>query len=126
MKNNLIKSIFTNLLFVIGVILIIIGFVSGTKTVTYLALFEKYPLDQYKETMCDNAFLEPMYLDKNQPQAEQINKQDLENRRLKCEKQLEIDRNVKKATDVATSITILISGIVLVYFFRRFIFSKNS
>ena len=39
--NNLIKAIFTNLLYVIGIILIIFGFVRGTITGTYLVIFDK-------------------------------------------------------------------------------------
>src|SRR3990167_7920317 len=50
MKTTIIKAIFTNLLFVIGVILMVIGFIRGTTTAVNSIVFEKYPLEQYEKT----------------------------------------------------------------------------
>ncbi|MBP7859636.1 hypothetical protein KA001_01590 [Patescibacteria group bacterium] len=127
MKNEWIKAIFTNLLFVIGVILLIFGFVRIVVTGTYLFVFEKYPLDQYQETMCDtNYAVSPIYAPEkgSEPLVRGETKEELLARKAKCEKQLEIERKVRMATDVSVAITTAISGAVLVYFFRRFIFGK--
>ena len=53
MKPETIKAIFTNLLFVIGVILLIVGFVQGTRTIVKLLTFDQYPLDSYEEIRCE-------------------------------------------------------------------------
>lgn len=124
MKTNLIKAIFTNLLFVIGVILLIFGFVKGSITIAYIAIFDKYPLDQYQETMCDNNY-SIRSMDKTEA-LPSMQENDLTEAKLNCQKQTERQRNVNKATDVVASFTTLISGVALVYFFRRFIFGKNS
>lgn len=122
MKTNLIKAVFTNLLFVIGVVLIIFGFVRGSITVAYVALFDKYPLDQYQETMCDTTYpARPEEKTENAPSVQNV---DLKEVKINCEKQIERQRTVNKATDIVASFTTLISGAVLVYFFRRFIFGK--
>lgn len=122
--NNLIKAIFTNVLFVIGVILIIFGFVRGAITLTYISMFDKYPLDQYQETMCDtNYATRPLANDKSEVTFG-MNETEAKDAKVRCEKQTERQRNINKATDVASAITTLISGAVLVYFFRRFIFGK--
>lgn len=52
-KGETIKAIFTNLLFLIGVILMIVGFIRGTSTTVKFLVFDKYPLNSYEETRCD-------------------------------------------------------------------------
>ena len=121
--NNLVKAIFTNLLFVIGVILIIFGFVRGAITGTYLVIFDKYPLDQYQETMCETTYATRPLINDKDVNAEP-NTQELKESKIKCEAQTERQRKVNMARDVASSITTFISGAALVYFFRRFIFGK--
>lgn len=124
MKNNLIKAIFTNLLFVIGVVFVIFGFIRGTITASYIVIFDKYPLDQYKETMCDTTYTQPYMMLEDSKKVAEADKKTLEEKLKKCEKQIEVDRKVTMATDIAVSITTLVSGAALVYFFRRFIFGK--
>lgn len=123
MKPETIKAIFTNLLFVIGVILLIIGFVQGTRTVVKLVVFNKYPLDTWEESKCDQppyGGLTPVPVtDMKFPQ--QTNQEDLNKAQQKCEADREYERKVKVTEDIVGSITFLISGIALVYFFRRFI-----
>lgn len=126
MKNEWIKAIFTNLLFVIGVILLIFGFVRVVITGTYLFVFDKYPLDQYQEIMCENTYVSTPVVDQKGISGayQGDTKEEIAAKKAKCESQLEIERKVRKATDVSVAITTAISGAGLVYFFRRFIFGK--
>ena len=52
-KGDTIKAIFTNLLFLIGVILIVVGFIRSTSTFVKFLVFNKYPLDTYMENSCE-------------------------------------------------------------------------
>ncbi len=120
MKAETIKAIFTNLLFVIGVMLLIFGFIQGTQTAVRLATFDQYPLNPYEETRCENEFpaMRPI-MDPTQPQF--TDEQQTE-RRQKCEASLTYQRKVKQTEDIVVSITTLAAGGVLVWSFRRFIF----
>lgn len=120
MKSDTIKAIFTNILFVIGVILIIIGFTQGTLTITRMFVFDKYPLNSYEETRCEfeSGMSKPVIQDEN---ATPLSDAEIKDRKEKCLVSLEYQRKVKKTEDIVGSITMLISGIALVYVFRRFI-----
>ncbi len=124
MKTENIKAIFTNLLFVIGVILIIFGFVNGVSTITKSLVFEKYPLDSYEETKCETEFLNPTIVTTpdGKNTATQESQEEKEARLKKCEDSLVTRRKVKQTEDIVSSITTFISGVVLVYCFRKFIF----
>ena len=119
MKPETIKAIFTNLLFVIGVILVIVGFIQGTRTLVNSLTFDQYPLDSWAETKCDQYPYVPAPADMPktdlpaQPNAEQM--------RENCKTQLEYERKVKKTEDVVASISFMIAGGTLIFFFRRFI-----
>lgn len=117
-----IKEIFTNLLFVLGVILMVVGFVKGVSVVAKSIIFDKYPLDSYKETECDlrpgpRAVLLQEEVAEPLPEGKNVeNKQ-------KCLEKLEQSRQVEQVEDITSSISILVSGIVLVLAFKRFIFA---
>lgn len=122
MKAETIKAIFTNLLFVIGVIFIIYGFIQGALTTVRLFTFEKYPLQTYEETRCDNSYpaiAMPYSPDASPPPPTD---QDFLDQKAKCQESLNYERNVKKTEDIVVSITTLVAGTVLVLSFRRFIF----
>lgn len=116
MKTETIKAIFTNLLFVIGVILLIVGFSRGVLTATRLLVFGKYPLDYYQETRCDIS-TSPMI-----ENGQAITKGNYNN---DCKSGLEFERRIKLTEDIVNSVTMLVSGIVLTISFRRFIFNKR-
>lgn len=120
MKTNTIKAIFTNLLFVIGVGLIIFGFIRGTLTVSRLVVFDKYPLQQYEEQRCEYEVM-PIPMEEGKGDALPA-PEDMQSRKEKCLDSVEHQRNVRKIEDVVTAITTLIAGTVLVLSFRRFIF----
>jgi hypothetical protein len=120
MKAETIKAIFTNLLFVIGVIFLIFGFIQGTQTVVRLATFDKYPLQIYEETRCENEF--PAMRPVIEPDQPPMSDQDQQERRQKCEASLDYQRRVKQTEDIVVSITTLVAGAVLVLSFKRFIF----
>jgi hypothetical protein len=120
MKTEKIKAIFTNLLFVIGIILVIVGFVRGTLTATQMLVFDKYPLDSYEETRCDTGIAPAAPTKEGETPA--MTKTELKDQKEKCLNAVEMRRKVKKTEDIVTSITTLISGMALIYFFKRFIF----
>lgn len=121
MKPETIKAIFTNLLFVIGVILLIVGFIQGTRTAVKLITFDKYPLDAYEESKCD----QPPYLDMPQPvdavKTVPVKGVTAEQSRIDCLAQIEHERKVKQTEDIVGAITMLVSGGTLVFFFRKYI-----
>jgi hypothetical protein len=142
LKNSSVKAIFTNLLFVIGVILMVIGFVNGTTTAAKLAFFDQYPLHSYEENRCDNeAYLRsaPLELgigkqdlqinDASTP-AEIAAKKEVFNKKMeaqkeKCIKELDRLRKLKQVEDTVSSISFLVAGVALTLAFRQFIFGKK-
>ena len=117
MKPETIKGIFTNLLFVIGVILMITGFIQGTRTVVKLAVFENYPLETWEETKCEQYPYVAAPVDSEKTTPAEVNPRVKED----CKAQLATERKVKMTEDIVASISFLVSGATLVYFFRRFI-----
>jgi hypothetical protein len=115
MKATSIKAVFTNLLFVLGVILIILGASRGTSILVRLVAFEKYPLGYYPEARCR---LAPAPISEN---GEVMPKVD-----INCEESLELERKIKLTDDVVNSVTFLVAGIVLALGFRRFIFESHK
>jgi len=119
MKTDMVKAIFTNVLFVIGVILLIFGFIRGTSTAVKLLTFDQYPLQSYEETRCESPYMSEALPggEKSAPTESELTAQ-----RERCLASLARDRQLKQTEDIVTSITTLVSGAVLVYGFRRFIF----
>jgi len=134
MKTELIKAIFTNLLFVIGVVLVIIGFAQGTQTVVKLLVMDQYPLPSYEETRCEveqysyaptaAMVKEPAMMDGSEAsnQAAAPSSQEMADRFNRCQEKLEVQRQTKLVEDIVSAITMFISGTVLVIAFRKFIF----
>lgn len=122
-KADTIKAIFTNLLFLIGVILIVIGFIQATSITAKLAIFQKYPLNSYEETRCD--FNSPNYPKPmiGETQAT-VDARTPDQIRL-CEESIERDRKLQMVEDITRAIGFLTSGIVIAAIFRRFIFEKK-
>lgn len=122
MKSQVIKAIFTNLLFVIGIILTITGFVRGTSTAVKIAVFDKYPLNNYEETRCE---LDPVSREVPlaKPIEETLTEEEKLERQESCIKSLEYSRRIKKVEDITYSISFLVSGLALAVIFKRFIFS---
>lgn len=121
MNPTTIKAIFTNLLFVIGVILIVVGFTTGTLTFARSIIFEKYPLNSYEETRCEmelQSLKSAPVIEKQEP----ISKEEQDRRYETCKDSLEHDRKVRQVEDVVRSISFLFSGAVISFIFKRFIF----
>lgn len=114
MKTQTIKAIFTNLLFVIGVVLLIVGASRGTLTLVRLAVFTDYPLDYYAETRC---IMAPAPIAEN---GEVMPKND-----INCMESLDFERKIKLTDDIVNSVTMIISGLALTLGFRRFIYSRD-
>jgi len=112
-----IKVIFTNLLFVIGVIITVIGFVHSTSTVAKLILFEQYPLG-YEEDC--RTLTRPIAVEEKTPI---ISKEEQQHQEESCRSRLELQRQERKVSDITTSISTFIAGGVIILTFRRFIFS---
>ncbi len=120
-KADTIKAIFTNLLFVIGVILIIFGFSKGTLTLARIATFEKYPLDSYQETKCELEVNAPRYV-KPDGTVQDLSPEEKSKQLAKCTASLEHERSVKKLDDLVISFSTLIAGAAVAFSFKRFIF----
>jgi hypothetical protein len=121
MKTEIIKAIFTNILFVMGVGFAIYGFINGTLTVTRMLVFEKYPLESWAETRCDIDMLP--YAVKEGTDV-QLPQEDLDRKQAQCRQTLEEQRNIRKTENIVSSISALMVGVVLILSFKRFIFSK--
>lgn len=121
MKTEKIKAIFTNLLFVIGIVLVIVGFIRGTLTITQIIVFDKYPINSYEETRCDQGIV-PVEATKKEGETSALTKIEIKEQKDKCLSSIEQGRKVKMTEDIVTSITTLLSGVALIYFFKRFIF----
>jgi hypothetical protein len=121
MNSESIKAIFTNLLFVIGVILIIFGFIQGTLTAVRLLTFDEYPLASYEESRCEMEFTasKPVLA----PGEASMSAEEIATRQAKCETSLAHARKVKQTEHIVSSLSTLIAGTVLIWSFRRFIFS---
>lgn len=115
MNIKIIKTIFINALFVIGVIVTIIGFVNSTRTITNLIIFDKYPLG-YEETRCQDIAMNLRF--ENQTDQSPTKQQEQQ-----CLDQLENTRKQRAVTDLTNSFSTLISGLTVAIIFRRFIFS---
>ena len=122
MKSETIKAIFTNLLFVIGIILLIFGFITSAQTATKMVLFDKYPLSSSAETRRDtDSQFAPMQVDKNGKDIK-VPKEEKEALKKKCMTALEQERKVRMSQDIVTALSTLAAGAVLVLSFKRFIF----
>lgn len=125
MKTDTIKAIFTNLLFVIGIILLIFGFIQGSLTATRLVVFETYPLNSYEETRCEYDFQTTAFGPDGKQLAEP-NPEDVAKRKEACKASIEQERKVKKTEDIVSAITTLVAGALLVMSFKKFIFLKSD
>ncbi len=126
-KTAIIRVIFTNVLFVIGVILLVIGFVQGSLTAAKMVIFEKYPLNSYEESRCDASYFatpKPVAIDDVTPID--TNSEEYKQQQTECKRQLEFDRKVRQTEDIVGSISFLVAGAALTIVFRRFIFEKLS
>ncbi len=121
MKADTIKAIFTNLLFVIGIILLIVGFTQGALAVTRIATFDQYPLPSYEETRCQFEFARPAPVLEEQTSIPVVNEADLAKQQARCEESLANDRKLRQTEDIVTSVSMLFSGFLLVMSFKRFI-----
>lgn len=124
MKVENLKVLFNNILFVIGVILLIIGFGTGTNVVLKSVMFDQYPLQVWDEGRCDDPYMYgPVAFDR--ASSEESNAQSEEQKakqwREDCMASLGRQRTTKQVEDIATASTLLISGAILTIVFRRYL-----
>lgn len=119
-----IKAIFTNLLFVIGVILLIIGSGQATATAVKLIVFDQYPLNTWEEQQCDEASIRISTPTYKPDEPSQMDSDTLAKSIESCNQRLERVRKLKLVEDTTWAIVMLVSGLVLTISFKRFIFSK--
>lgn len=124
MKPEIIKSIFTNLLFVMGVVLMVVGFIRGTVTLANSIAFDQYPLDEWQETRCtlDLSYQDPSLLPADVAPTE--TKESFEQRKTECQQALDTTRRTKQVSDITYSFGFFVSGIALALSFKRFIFNS--
>lgn len=121
MKQETIKAIFTNLLFVIGVILTIFGFAGAVSTASKVIFFDQYPLSSYEEQQCEMISQRPQTPDDSETS---LDAETQDRQRIICEERVDHARRVRLVDDISRTIVLLISGAVLIYFFRRSMFAK--
>jgi hypothetical protein len=137
MKTDFVKAIFTNVLFVIGVILLIVGFTMGTNTAVKSIVFDKYPLDIWEETRCneleqygwamaERPVGEPGSSTELTEDQQAKEKAEKEERVEKCVAAQTQQRQRKQVEDIVSAFTMLVAGSVLVFTFRGFIFSSKK
>ena len=124
MKPEIIKAIFTNLLFVIGVVLMVIGFIQGTSTIVKSMAFSQYPLDEWQETRCtvDLSWSDPSLMTGDQNSSE--TQESFNQRKLECQQAVDNTRQTKQVNDITNSIGFFVSGSALALTFKRFIFNS--
>jgi len=125
MKVDTIKAIFTNLLFVVGVILLIYGFIQGSLTIARSLIFDQYPLNSYEETRCEYEFAAPketVGVAKATPSGETANqsRQTYEG----CQQQLNYQRKIRQTEHIVGAVSTFAAGLILVVSFKRFIFDR--
>lgn len=112
---KVIQTIFTNFLFAIGVILLVVGFVRGILITTRLIVFDTYPLENWEETRCEN--MTPAMI--QEPNIKQPNLEESEKFQTRCKEEVAHSRKVRQVEDIATVAGLLVSGVALSYFFRN-------
>lgn len=125
MKVDTIKAIFTNLLFVVGVILLIYGFIQGSLTIARSLIFDQYPLNSYEETRCEYEFAAPketVGVAKATPSGETASqsRQTYEG----CQQQLNYQRKIRQTEHIVGAVSTFAAGLILVVSFKRFIFDR--
>ena len=129
-ETSRISAIFSNILFVIGVILLIIGFFIGTHTLVKSIAFTQYPLPSWEENRCDHEMLyqiEPYMPFAEEKEAEEIplslllaeQKQEQKQQIDKCLISVEQQRKTKQVEDAVGAFVLLTAGSVLVFVFRK-------
>lgn len=139
MKTDFVKAIFTNVLFVIGVILLIVGFTMGTNTAVKSIVFDVYPLDSWEENRCnelDQYYGPGTYVEKPVIEnSETENVTDDQQAKQEAEKEERVEKCVvaqtqqrqrKQVEDIVGAFTMLVAGSVLVFTFRGFIFTSKK
>lgn len=126
MKVESIKAIFTNLLFVLGVILTVIGFVRTSMFAVKVIAFDKYPLPEWEEARCViNPGPLPKF-DTQDPQTKEIEERRAVEEEARCKISQETRRSNKIVEDSVSGITTFIAGVVISLIFKGFIFEKKN
>lgn len=134
MKTTTITSIFSSILFVLGVILLIVGFFIGSSTLVKTVAFAEYPLDSWEETRCEQDMWYPtepqLYLSEEISRIETVEansalqKQKQEKRVADCKDSLAQQRRTKQVEDSVAALTLVISGLALVLSFKGLFFAQ--
>ena len=112
-KTKPIIALFLNLLFALGVIILIFGFINSLRFGAYTIVFDDYPLNQYEE---DCAYLRgPIEIS---PDGKPVNPEASEKLEQDCEQKITRRRQIKQVNDLTTSLGLLISGLFLIYLFN--------
>lgn len=126
MKATSIKALSMNIIFIIGVVLTVIGFVNGTSAVVRTIVFDQYPLNTYDEDRCSQTVYAPMLLEKRV--ADEVivpDSVEKEQQLQECERSLAHSRKVKQVNDYTISFSMLIAGLALTRIFKGFLFEKK-
>ena len=136
MKTTAITSIFSSILFVLGVILLIVGFFIGSSTVVKTLAFPNYPLPSWEENRCEYDMWYPaepqLYLSEEVPQIERLElasslqKEQQEKKVAECQASVAQQRRTKQVEDGVAALTLVTSGMVLVLSFKGLFFAPQK
>jgi len=119
MKIEVIKAIFTNVLFVIGVVVLMVGFIRGVMVGAKLLTFPEYPLNGYEETRCEMETSAIMMPIEGKTGTVVADKAEVEKRKETCRESLTRERGVRKVDDVTFALGAVVAGGVMVALFRK-------
>lgn len=125
MKATSIKALSMNIIFIIGIVLTVIGFVNGTTTVVRSLVFDEYPLNTYDEDRCSQAAYVPVPVEKRVDEITSPSGEEQAQMQQKCEEALAHSRKVKQVNDFTSSFSMLIAGLALTRIFKGFLFEKK-
>jgi len=117
---RLVVAVFTNVLFVLGVIFVVVGLIQGIKIVGYKLLLDEYPT-RYGGEDCSYAgqgYPMPVGMEPAKVASGSADAGEVEKQRQSCEVRVARDRQVKQVDDVALAVGMSMSGWALIFLFN--------
>ena len=108
-----IAAFFINFLFVVGVILLVVGFIRSLRLAAYTLLFDQYPLGPYEDC---SYMVKPVIAPGSQLDTDTSDLARQEQDR--CQKSLASRRKVQQVDEAVQAVGLLLSGAVLVWLFN--------
>jgi hypothetical protein len=124
MKETVVTAVTGNVLFAAGVVLLVVGTITGVMNLGKMLLLEEYPLDMWMDQMCTETIIrdELSWRTTDSGDPITIDQDDIDRRVADCEQSSNKKRDAKKITDSLFSVSSLGVGAILFVVFRRHFF----